>query len=457
MDSENLYKHEKIKNKSAMKTILRLLSVYFAMLFLCASASCDKSDPANSEINPFSNGGNERNMIVVISDLHLGADLVYAECKDNLPALEKLLKQIKAAPDVKELVIAGDLLDEWFVPATTDTYQGKDQADFVMRIATANKGVFDALNSIIQEGNILVTYVPGNHDLTITAANIESILPGINQARDAVLGLGTYSPVDYPKIAIEHGHRYNFFCAPDPISNQDIAPGTILPPGYFFTRIAALHVIQNIPIPADTLPVLTQNISGGESQDLLFRYWKKWELTMKMFSITNNFDEAIIHTNVNGFTGTYSVNDLVPSQSSPGGLINVNIYNGIQDNWEARQTFNNVPIHITTAEAIDSVISNTETDHQAILQYFMNPATAKRIVVFGHTHEPKIVVSESFDNKKCIYANSGTWIDHNPDKTTMNFVVITPQGVDVSSQTFVKLYNFENEVVTKMAENSLRY
>jgi UDP-2,3-diacylglucosamine pyrophosphatase LpxH len=440
-----------------MKTILRLLGAFFVMIFLGASASNDESDPTDNEINPFSNGGNKRSMIVIISDLHLGADLAYAECKNNLPSLEKLLKQINAAPDVNELVIAGDLIDEWFVPATTDTYRGKDQADFVRRIATANKGVFDAINSIIQAGNIRVTYVPGNHDLTITAANIESILPGINQARDAVLGLGTYSPVDYPAIAIEHGHRYNFFCAPDPISNQNIAPGTIMPPGYFFTRIAALYVIQNRPKPMDTLPVITQNISGGESQDLLYRYWKKWALTIKMFPLQNRFNEAIILTNINGFTGNYSVNDVVPYQSSPGGLISVNLYNGIQDHWEARQTLNNVPIHITTAEAIDSVISSTETDHQAILQYFMNPASDKRIVVFGHTHEPKMVASENLNNKRCIYANSGTWIDHNPDKTTMNFIVITPQSVDVSSQTLVKLYNFENEVVTKMAEDSLRY
>ena len=427
------------------------------MQFLSVFASCDKSDPIDPEINPFSNGENERNMMVIISDLHLGADLNYAEFKNNLPSLEKLLKQIKAAPDVKELVIAGDLLDEWFVPATVNTYQEKDQADFVRRIATANKGVFDAMNSIIQEGKILVTYVPGNHDLTITAANIESVLPGINQARDAVLGLGTYSPVDYPAIAIEHGHRYNFFCAPDPISNQVIAPGTILPPGYFFTRIGALCVIQGRPSAGDILPVVTQNISGGESQDLLFRYWKTWDMSVKMFPITNKFNEKIILTNVGGFTGNYSVNDLVPYQSSTGGVINVNLYNGIQDNWEARQTLNNVPTHITTAEAIDSVNSATYTDYLAKLQYFLNPNSDKRIVVFGHTHDPKIGAPNNLDNKKCIYANSGTWIDNNPGKTTMNFVVITPQNNDASSQTFVKLYNFENEVVTKMAEDALRY
>lgn len=440
-----------------MKTIKRLLSAFFVMLFLSVFASYDKSDPIDPEINPFSNGENERNMIVVMSDIHLGADLTYAECKANLPSLEKLLNQIKAAPDVKELVIAGDLLDEWFVPATTDTYQGKDQTEFVQRIATANKGVFDAMNSIIQEGKILVTYVPGNHDLTITAANIESVLPGINQARDQKLGLGTYSPVDYPKIAIEHSHRYNFFCAPDPISNQAIAPGTILPPGYFFTRIGALYVTQGRLSVGEKLPVVTQNISGGESQDLLFRYWKTWEMSVKLFPIKNKFNEKIILTNVDGFKGSYSVNDLAPYQSSPGGVIDVNLYNGIQDNWEARQTLNNVPIHITTAEAIDSVNSATYTDYLAKLQYFLNPNSDKRIVVFGHTHDPKIGAPKNVDNKKCIYVNSGTWIDHNPGRTTMNFVVITPQNNDASSQTFVKLYNFENEVVTKMAEDSLRY
>ncbi len=440
-----------------MKIIMRILSVFLVMSFLSALTSCEKSDPLDMGINPFSNGGNEKNMIVVISDQHLGTDLDYAECKDNLGALEKLLKQIKVAPNVKELVIAGDLIDEWFVPATYDTYLGKDQADFVQRIATSNKGVFDAINSIIQEGKILVTYVPGNHDIAITEASIESIFPGINQARDEVLGLGTYSPVDYPKIAIEHGHRYNFFCTPDPISNQDIAPGTIMPPGYFFTRIAALHVIQHDPPAGDTMPVVTQNISGDESQNLLFEYWKDWALTVNYFPIENKFEDAIIKTNINGFTGTYSVNDLLPYQTTVDGFIDVNLYKGIQDTWDERQTLNNVAIHSATARAIDSVMSGAEIDRQANLQYFMNPNSDKRIVVFGHTHDAKIISSENYAGQKSIYANSGTWIDHNPNGTTMDFVVITPQNADASSQTFVKLYNFKNEVVTKVAEDSLRY
>lgn len=441
-----------------MKPFLRLLSAFSVLLSLCLVASCDKSDPKDAEINPFSNGGNERNMIVVISDLHLGADLAYAECKNNLPSLEKLLKQIKASQNVKELVIAGDLLDEWFVPAPVDTYQGKDQEDFVRRIAAANKGVMDMLNSIIQEDKILVTYVPGNHDLTITEASVELILPGINQERDPELGLGTYSPAGYPGIAIEHGHRYNFFCAPDPISNQDIAPGTILPPGYFFTRIAALHVSQGTPATAvETPPVVTENTTGGESQSLLFEYWKLWNWTLNTFKIENTFEEKIIATNLNGFTGSYSVNDVLPYQTTPEGPINVNLYNGIQDSWIERQARNNVAVMIPAQQAIANAAAGSETDIQATTQYFLNPESEVRIVVFGHTHIPKIEASVDHRGLKTIYANSGTWIDHNKlHPSAMNFVVITPQSDDASSQTLVKLYGFKDEIVAELATDSLR-
>ena len=430
-----------------------ILTVIIIAVFFIVFVSYNKFNQAG----PFTNGGRERNMIVVLSDLHLGADIAYAECNKNLSSLQKLLKQINASPNIKELVIAGDLLDEWFVPATVNTYRGKDQRDFVQRIATTNKGVIDGFNDIIKSGKILVTYVPGNHDLAITSENIDLILPGINQARDRQQGLGTYSPADYPKIAIEHSHRYNFFCAPDPISNQDVAPGTIMPPGYFFTRIAALHVVQNKPQPGDTLPVVTPNVSGDESQSSLFAYWKLWEWTINHFPIKEKLDEKIIVTNVDGFTKKYAVNDLLPYQLTPGGQLDVNLFKGIQDTWDQRQIINRVAINIPVSQAIAKASSVEETDNQAKLQYFMNPNSDKRIVIFGHTHVAKIISSNNYNGQKSIYANSGTWIDNNPNLTTMNFVVITPQNNKASSQTYVKLYNFEGEVATKMAEDSLRY
>lgn len=441
-----------------MKNIIRFFNALCIILVLGLITSCKDTDKDDNTIDPFNNGSNQRNMIVVLSDLHLGPDLAYTECKNNLKALEKLLYKIKNSANVKELVIAGDMLDEWFVPANIDTYNGQSQANYVQRIATTNKGVIDAFNAIIQEGKILVTYVPGNHDLTITEENISLILPGINQARDTSLGLGTYIPDNLPILAIEHGHRYNFFCAPDPISNQTIAPGSITPPGYFFTRIAALHVAQECTIAGDTIPELSLNATGGESQTLLYAYWKLWQWAINALPIENKFDEELIVTNINGFSGNFSVNDLIPFQLTNGGEIDVNLYKGIQDSWNQRQALNHVPVNIPTLQAIKNSASSTESDNQAKTQYFLNPNSDKRIVIFGHSHDAKIIASTNTNGQKTIYANSGTWVDHNNvAPTTTNFVVITPQTSDASSKTYVKLYNYMNETVTKMSEDSMRY
>jgi Predicted ICC-like phosphoesterases len=449
-----------MKKNTLRATIKRLLSiarVILPLLLLAILSSSCKDDRSEISSGPFDNEGNGRTKIVVISDLHLGADLAYAEINTNLKPLENFLEQVRRSSGVKELVIAGDLLDEWFVPANIDTYQGKNQLDFVQRIANANKGVIDALNHIIKEGWITVTYVPGNHDLTITPENVAAILPGIHQARDEQrLGLGTYSPEGLPQMAIEHGHRYNFFCAPDPYSNQDVAPGTILPPGYFFTRIGALHVVQKCTVPGDVIPPATPNTSGDESQALLFRYWKIWEWALKTLPINNKFNEKIIITNIDGFTGSYAVNDILPYQTTAGGTIDVNLYKGIQDRWADRQAYNHVAVDIPTAHAITYAADVNETDSQSEIQYFTNPNSNKRIVVFGHTHQARIKWSQNLKGEKTIYANSGTWIDHNPNGTTTNFIVISPQNSEANSLTFVRLYIYENGAITETAMESLR-
>ncbi len=436
-----------MKNNRLLPFSMLIIGIGF--LFLTA---CKKN---NEVFDPFNTDSKLRNLIVVISDIHLGANIVYAEIDNNLEPLNTMLEQIRASRNVKELVIAGDLLDEWFVPATTDTYNGKNQSDFVQQIATTNKTVIDKLNQIIQEGKIKVTYVPGNHDMTISAENIDLILPGINQARDAK-GLGTYSPSECPEIAIEHGHRYNIIASPDPLSNQDIAEGTILPVGYFFTRLAVQHVIQDCTESTDEIPLVTPNTSGDESQALLYGYWQNWAWWLDLFPIENHFNEKMIVTNIDGFTETFSVNDFLPYQEIQGGEIKVNRYNGIQDNWAERCTENNVAVAISAADAFEYAGPASGTDTMAVVQYFSNPNSTKRIVVFGHTHEAKINTYNNYNGQKSIYANSGTWIDDNPNGSTMNFVVITPQSDNTDSQTLVTLYYFTNELITEIAKDSLQ-
>ena len=440
----------------------KLLSTIAIAAFLSLQTACDDSSssattPSNS---PLVNGTNERTLVVVISDLHMGADIAYSEINKNLVHLKNFLEQVRVSPNVKELIIGGDLLDEWFVPASVDTYQGKDQKDFVKRIAATNKVAIDVLNQIIAEKKILVTYVPGNHDLTITAENVNEVFPGINQARDeGKIGLGTYSSEFLPALAVEHGHRFNFFCAPDPFSNSTIAPGSITPPGYFFTRLATEHVVQKCTTSADVVKSVTILPDADLSQQNAFKYWKMWAMTANLFPINNMFDEKIFVTNVDGFTEKYAVNDFMPYQDAPGGTINMKLFSNIQNTWEARQTANNVAVHIDVVRAIDSVSSAQETNYQAKVQYFTNTNSDKRIVVFGHSHIATIEASLNNAGQKCIYANSGTWVDNlkKTYPTTANFVVITPQNSNATSQTVVKLYNFENGVYNFMKADSLRF
>lgn len=396
----------------------------------------------------------QRSMIVCISDIHLGVSDVFTEFKTNRDALVLFLNQLRTAPNVSELVIAGDLIDEWFIPATEDALFGyATQRGFVQAIAANNKSVIDAFNNIIRDGKIKVTYVPGNHDLLITAEDIAGILPGINQARDAMLGLGAYSPDTPAGIVFEHGHRYNFFCAPDPISNQAIAPGSIMPPGYFFTRIAVQSVMEGYPQAGSVMPAVTAN-ALGESQTLAFYYWSIWNHLMTEFPVSAGYDEKIIKANIDGFTGAYSINDLLPFQVTPGGFIDVNLYKGIQDSWDERQMLNNVTVKIPAGEAITRAAIAAETDDQAVAQYFTN-ATDKRLVVFGHTHEARIIPSVNNKGEKTIYANSGTWIDKNK-LPTRTFVVITPQKSNDSAPAYVNLYQYsQNGDITKMDVQTL--
>lgn len=423
------------------------VTIIVLMAIMLSVVSCSTDDSVSTTYNPFDTTVESdtlvRNKIVVISDLHLGNDISYSECVAHLPRLAEFLTEIRESKTVKELVIAGDMLDEWYLPSRTDTYGGKTQKEFVQKIATANKSVIDVLNGIIKDGNVKVSYTPGNHDLLIQKENVDAILPGINQARDAgKLGIGTYHPDGYPQIAIEHGHRYDFFCAPDPYSNQTIAPGSILPPGYFFTRMAVNSITNP---PATSAGTLVRNVTLSSTDDMQvnnYTYYSIWKYVLTSYiPVKDNFDDKIIMTNIGNFTGSFSINDVVPYNTFDGS-IDMTLFSGVcnQQTWEKRLAYNNVPVMTSVKKAIPGSLATSFIDEQSNTQYFQNDASKVRIVVFGHTHIPMI---KSYTNEikgDCVYANSGTWIDKkikngetvDQDIQNMDFIVIMPQLADKS-------------------------
>jgi UDP-2,3-diacylglucosamine pyrophosphatase LpxH len=392
---------------------------------------------------------NKRSLVVCISDIHLGANDSYSEITRNRDALVNFLNQVRVSPNVKELIIAGDLIDEWFIPMNLETFSGKTQRDFVKSVAFNNKPVIDAFNNIVKDNNVKVTYVPGNHDILIDSNDMESIIPGVSQARD-VRGLGSYTPDDIPEIIIEHGHRYNFYCAPD-LSNRSITQtDTILPPGYFFTRMATSSVMQGRPKRDEDLPVVNKNELGAD-QYHYFLYWNVWKGLVTDFPVNEGLDEKIINTNIDGFNDSYAINDVLPYQKSGDDIIKVNLFDGIIETWDERQNLNLVPVNIPIEDAVLRGAFASFLDDQSGIQFFDNPVSDKRIVIFGHSHEARIITSLNEKQEKNVYVNSGTWIDKN--KCTMTFVVIIPQKCNDSAPSYVNLYQYSQSGAIKRLES----
>jgi UDP-2,3-diacylglucosamine pyrophosphatase LpxH len=387
-------------------------------------------------VNGCANVTSNRNEIVVISDIHLGADDAFAEMKENKEAFLVFLKEIRASKTIAELVVNGDLIDQWFLPMNYE--MPETLSEFNDLVATNNQEIFDEINGIITDRKIKVTYVPGNHDINLDQAETERLFPGIHQARDAE-GLGTYL-IGSNDIAIEHGHRYNFFVAPDPLSNRDIVKSekSILPCGYFFTRIATSDVVEGQPNTSNTFSDLKPN-AEDTIQMAYYYYFMNWKFLLTALPVSESFSDKVIKTHIDGYFGTFAISDLIPFQNSNGD-ISVSLYNGIVENWDERQTINRVNVPINLKEAVVGAASNEFTDLQASMQYATYDPTTK-LVVFGHTHEAKISKMTHSNGNEVVYANSGTWIDHVENYPTRTYLLIKRSDKEI----IVELYRVDDD------------
>jgi UDP-2,3-diacylglucosamine pyrophosphatase LpxH len=434
--------------------------------------SCNEANEEPVVVNPFDtisvSSNDARDKIVVISDLHLGNDLSYSENVKHLQRLEEFLNEVRSSATIRELVLGGDIFDDWYVPTRIDAYGDGSQADFIRKTVAANQGVFNVLNGIIKDGKIRLTYIPGNHDMGFTAESVDVALPGVNQARDSEVkyGIGTYNPEGYPQIAIEHGHRYDFFCAMTPNANEEDAPGATLPPGYFFARIAANSFTDPTTMEEATkVPLVMLNDQANAEQRSKYIYYNLWKTVMEeVIYVKDDFSEPIIKTNVGNYTKTYSINDILPKNSAVDGSIQINLYNGIftQDNWNERLKYNNVDVLTVIDTAIVGSLHTTFIDEQSNVQYFSNSNSSARLVVFGHTHEPMIKSYVNLDKEPCLYVNSGTWEDQktrdknapiDQDRLKMHFVIISPIQSDKKKlQVSLNQYRYGKHVLMEREE-----
>ena len=374
----------------------------------------------------------QRTLIACISDIHMGqqkaVDSGYCWFGDNKEALEQFLDMVIEKPVFKELVIMGDLFDEWMIPYSISPFDSTEgvtnRRQYFESIVSAstNSLIFDKLKAIASNPDILVTYFPGNHDMRITEDIFKSIIPGAQWKSDAV-GLGTYSPAS--DILLEHGHRYDFFNCPHPLVNE----GHILPPGFFVTRLYAQgYMTQGAPKKS-----YLQTKSSLEF-DLA------WDITMyeldhKYFSMNTDYNaDIILMGGVDNYTAPFSYNGAKEM-----------FRKNIEDNWDATQTQNKVPVQLKVYEALEAGISLHNLYTVAAKEYMEKSSPVNyKLVAFGHTHKATLEVYPKGSNYKSIYANSGTWINDactngHPSRT---FLTIYPGDWTDSELDIVTYYQF---------------
>lgn len=404
-----------------IKTI-PLLSLFctLACLTACGTAGVTGSGRTVSPLWKVS--GSARSKTIVLSDIHLGADDTFSEDVSNKPLLIEFLRRMEKTADIKEVVIAGDFLDEWYLPMNYPSYSDSDA--FYRKSVSNNQAVFDELNRVMKAG-IRLVYVPGNHDMLLSSGILDEALPGIVQARDAK-GLGVYYTGTDQNVAIEHGHRYDVFSAPDSLSNREICGGaTLLPPGYFYARYAASWVTEGRPSVQKNYPVIS-TVPDKSDTDQYDAYLYYYVLNAEFNRMTPQeaSDEKTFHMAIDGYHADYSVDDIFPVLQADGTISAPVLYRDFQRTWDARQKENLVSVPVDFASSAAGATGYAFLESQAKAQYLENSGKNIDVVIFGHDHIPQYLKTDSGK----YYINTGTWVDNNTsckDKTSRTFAVIT--------------------------------
>jgi len=371
----------------------------------------------------------QRNAIVCISDIHMGdqrsAALKYCWFTRNEAALDSLLDVVMTSPQVRQLVILGDLFDEWVVPYRISPFDSQagihDSRDYFLSIANAdvNQDIISKLRTIAAGGIIQLIYVPGNHDMLLTEEVLQEIIPGILWEGDSP-GLGHYSPVS--EIIMEHGHRYDFFNCPQPLSN----PGHMLPPGYFVSRLDAEGLMEHGSSKLKETGAATGRV------EFLTAWIAAMTYLQIHYSLTVAADSANIRmTGIDGYASSLSFNGVRDMYAA-----------NIEDNWPVTETGNGVAVAMPVLMAI--LDGSIDLSLAASYEYMQSAAPKRyKLVAFGHTHNPMLKVYPAGKNYTGIYANTGSWVNAElTSKQVRTFLVIKPAAWTGSDLDVVSLYQY---------------
>ncbi|MFH1080425.1 MAG: metallophosphoesterase [Pseudomonadota bacterium] len=345
-----------------------------------------------------------RNKLVFISDLHMNVDGTYSWLVKHAIDLARFLNNVNTRDDVAELIILGDLLDDWVSPVK---YTPQTFADILA--ANYNNGVVPALQEVCRNPDIAVTYVVGNHDmLSFEPQNrqvIAETFPGMTIISDSP-GLGAYYTED-KVIWAEHGHRYTLFNAPDTWSRS----GGHLPMGYFISRLAASKSLTSgqVYTTPDLLDLFVK------SPDEVSKYLRQSGYNGEVGNIVDDAFIIAVFNAIALWSGhrpwdKFTMDHLDNYSSNPSVEDIAFTYDTIFSGWPSRQDI------VDHSEAVLNDLGHLSSAANLLFEMpdrikDLYPFTP-RIVLFGHTHQAAFQYHSG--EVETIYANTGTWIDKKP-------------------------------------------
>jgi UDP-2,3-diacylglucosamine pyrophosphatase LpxH len=349
----------------------------------------------------------KKNKLFFISDVHIGSNAPTNWYQDAVhgPFLETALAYIKADKEsVRELVLLGDLFDQWMDPpeALPPDFQAIIKANPRIfgglfngkQVAGALMEVLDAL-----EGN--VAYLNGNHDMYIAPADIAALKsPGGYTPR--VINGFFYEPEECnSRLLCTHGHPYSMFSAPDLVSYPTGFPG--LPLGYFVTRLSTLWSARHF---TPEQPNIAYMKNGGNPHGLNFIDKALEGIIDAVVKEKGDLADLMIDA-FQDATNRETRYFLMPDNSKVAIPQLLTIYKGL---FKQYPQSTGIPAqYFLKKDGETRLAALGECDILNTLDSFArNLAKDYRVVVMGHTHTP-IDKYERFicPFRKSLYSNSG--------------------------------------------------
>lgn len=351
-----------------------------------------------------------RNTTVFISDIHINVNAAYSWISPaHLAHLTQFLLETNQRSDVAELVIMGDLVDDWVVPVQEAPNSFED-----ILSDPVNKGVVNALQALCRNPAIKVTYLTGNHDLLSWQKENKAVLNRYFPEMEIVSEYPGYGAWSKDRVVwAEHGHRYCLFNAAD-VWNEKPSQ---LPLGYFMARLAATASVNQHQV-INTLDLIRDLASKSEGQLLEYIRNGGWTQGMPHTRIAKGIhDNALIKLIYYGEAAwsntqphdVYIMNHLDGFKTNPSVWSVGRSYGDILSRWPSRQ--GRVPGVVAFWDDLGQLANAAD------ILFTMPPwlqgdyPFVPKIILFGHTHRA-LFQNNAADGT--IYVNTGTWIDNKP-------------------------------------------